>query len=143
MRVHTSSTGLDAGALVPGRDLVLALDEAHGIDLPHGVLAHDHLDMDARREVDAATLTSIAAWRAARDPAFTVDGVCLPWIWEEDVYTAIATPSIRDAAGIVRAVREHGARRLELADGDARTRMIAEAAAAAAGIEVASDSEPE
>jgi hypothetical protein len=108
MRVHTSSTGLDVGALVPGRDLVLAIDETHGLDLPAGVLAHDHLDMEARAEVDAATLTAFAAWREACDPAFTIDGICLPWIWEEYVYTQFLTASIRDALGIARGARAAG-----------------------------------
>ena len=137
MRVHTSSTGLDAAALVPGEDIVLTLDEAHGLDLPHGALAHDHLDMELRAEVDAATLEAASAWSREREEAFTVDGIRLPWIWQEVAFTRFVTPAIRDTVGIVRAVREHGVRRLELADADAQTQLIARAAADAAGIEVA------
>src|SRR3954454_16629651 len=139
MRVHTSSTGLDPRELVPGRDVVLTVDETHGLDLPSGVFAQDYLDMDARREVDAAAPEALAAWRALCDPVFTVDGICLPWIWEEYVHMMFLTPSIADAVGIVRAVRRHDASRIELADADPHTALVARAAGAAASVEVVSN----
>jgi hypothetical protein len=140
MRVHTSSTGLDPRGLAPGRDIVLALDETHGLELPEGAFAQDHLDMDARREVDAAIPGAFAAWREECDAAFTVDGVCLPWIWEQHVHLYFLIPAIGDAVALVRAAQEHGAERLELADADPRTALVARAAAAAAGVEVVSRS---
>src|SRR5436305_221171 len=130
MRIHTSSEGLDPTALVPGEDLVLALDERHGLDAPQGVLAHDHLDLAARNEVDDAAAAAFRAWRAAHDDALTIDGVCLPFVWEEHVILQGTVTSIRDAAAVDRALDAYGTERIELMDADPHTERAVRAAAA-------------
>src|SRR5690348_1406848 len=114
MRIHTSSAGMDVARLEPGADLVLAIEDAQGADLREGVLAHDHLDLEARRQVDSATLGAIATWRELHDEPLTVEGVCLPWMWELPLLIAF-NPVIRDAAGLSRAVAKYQPDRLELA----------------------------
>src|SRR3954453_8935162 len=136
MRIHTSSEGLDPAALVPGEDLVLALDERHGLDAPHGVVAHDHLDMSDRHAVDEAAVSAMRAWHAARDARLTVDGICLPFVWEHDIYTHGFIVSIRDAAGVDRALEAYGTRSVELMDADPHTDRAVRAAAERRGVEV-------
>src|SRR4051812_5084557 len=46
VRLLASSAGHDAAALVPGRDLVLALRYADGLALPVGVFVNDLLDRE-------------------------------------------------------------------------------------------------
>jgi len=41
IRLHASSAGLDPSVLIAGRDLVLACEPEHGLELPRGVLVDD------------------------------------------------------------------------------------------------------
>lgn len=136
MRIHTSSKGLDPTALVPGEDLVLALDERHGLDAAHGVLAQDHLDLAARMEVDDASAEALSAWRAVHDPNLTIDGVCLPFVWEEHIYLQGGINSIRDPVAVDRALESYGTERVELMDADPHTERAVRAAAARRGVTV-------
>jgi hypothetical protein len=136
MRIHTSSEGLDPTALVPGEDLVLALDERHGLDAPQGVQGHDHLDLAARTEVDEASAAALREWRAAHDANLTIDGICLPFVWEEHIYIQGLITSIRDAVAVDRAVGRYGSDRVELMDADPHTERAVRAAAARHGVPV-------
>src|SRR4051812_47146972 len=136
MRIYTTSSGLDPTALVPGEDLVLSLDERHALDAPSGVVAHDHLDHDARRAVDEAAIEAMTAWRGAHDATLTVEGICLPLVLEEHIYTGGLITSIRDAAGVDRAIESFGTRSVELMDSDPHTQRAVAAAAARRGVEV-------
>ncbi|MFL5886788.1 MAG: hypothetical protein ACJ77M_17090 [Thermoleophilaceae bacterium] len=143
MRIYTTSAGLDPAALVPGEDLVLALDERHGLDAPHGVVAHDHLDMSARHAVDEAAVSAMRAWHAARDAHLTVDGICLPFVWEHDIYTHGFIVSIRDAVAVDRALEAYGTRSVELTDADPHTERAVRAAAERRGVEVTRAADPQ
>lgn len=136
MRLHTSSTGLDPRSLEPGTDLVLRLDEAHGDAARESVLAHDHLDSDARRAVDDAVKPSLAAWRCEFDDALTIDGLCLSWAWEFAFVDEGWLLTIRDAAGLAAALETYAPPAIELADSDPHTERVARAAADARGIPV-------
>src|SRR2546423_9002818 len=114
MRIHTCSNGLEPTALVPGEDLVLALDERHGLDAPHGVLAHDHLDLAARAQVDDAAAFAYRAWRTVHDAHLTIDGECLPFVSEEHIILQGTLTSIRDAVAVDRALEAYGTKRVEL-----------------------------
>src|SRR5947209_9153888 len=113
LRVHTSSAGLDASELEPDRDLVLQLDEVHGLDARPGTAAHDHLDGEQRKAVDASAVRSIAAWRRAFDERLTVDGLCLPWLWEVAFIDHGWLRAIRGAAGVAAALDAGGQRAIE------------------------------
>ena len=136
MRLHTSSTGLDPRSLEPGTDLVLRLDESHGVDAQEGVLAHDHLGADARRAVDDAVNPSLAAWRREFDDELTIDGLCLAWAWEFAFVDEGWLLTIKDAAGLAAALDACAPPAIELADTDPQTERVARAAADAHGIPV-------
>src|SRR4051812_20136026 len=134
LRIHTTSAGLDPGRLHAGSDLVLALDDSHGLDIPEGVLAHDHLDIDQRWQSDEAAIQALGRWREAYDLALTVDGICLPWIWEGDLIPGVFVRTVADAAALDRAVARYRPSGLALLDHHPRTRALAEAVARARGI---------
>ena len=100
--VHPGSTGLDPAALVPGRALVVAVDPAHGLALPRGAALEDHLDPAAGASVDAEARERLAAWRARRSAAFTVDGLDLSWVWEVELLAGCFLPAIRLLRGLER-----------------------------------------
>jgi hypothetical protein len=133
VNVHTTSSGLDPAALMPAGDLVLAADPLHGIDVPAGVTAHDHLGVEDRFRLDAAARDALARWRAGNDGVLTFDGVCLPEMWTFKLYEAI-NRCLVGLTGLHRAIEAHRPRSLVLADAEPLTERIARAAALAAGI---------
>lgn len=136
MRIYTTSTGLEPGSLVAGSDLVLELDDAHGADVPQGVLAHDHLDLEARRAVDAATVDAVARWGAAVEQAMSVDGIRLPWIWELDLIQDVFLPTVTDAAALDAALERARPATVTLMDREPHTERVVRAVAAPRGIGV-------
>ncbi len=136
MRIHTTSTGLEPASLVPGADLVLELDDAHGVDVAEGVLAHDHLDLASRRAVDEATVDAVARWTQATDGPLTVDGVQLPWIWELDLIQDVFLPTVTDAAALDAALRYHRPAAITLMDREPHTERIVRAVASHRGLPV-------
>jgi len=135
LRVLADSHGLDPASLVAGRDVVLAMNPAHGLDLPAGVAVHDHLDIDARWAIYRAAAGAIADVRELLDEPLTVDGVCLPWIWEAEILVAL-TILFAEAEGLLRCVRNHDPASLRLTSTLPRHRRVASVVAAAAGIEL-------
>ncbi len=106
MRIYRTSRGLNPALLVPGQDLVLELEPAHGLDVPQGVLAHDHLSLEDRRRVDAAATDAFERWSKACGEQLTVEGVRLGWVWEGPLLTERFLPLITDALAVDRAI-EH------------------------------------
>ena len=141
MRVYASSRGLDPAALQAGRDLVLEIDEAHGVDLAFGAHAHDWLDVEDRAAVDRAAVQAIADWRAVHDAALTIDAIVLPWLWEWELLVAF-NPVIRAAAGLRNALVHHGHDRVVVADPDPGTVRLVRAVAASLDIAVQEAAEP-
>jgi len=135
MRVYATSRGLDPGRLTPGHDLVMDIDPAHGLDLAEGVLADDHLDQAIRWEFHGAGLPAVIGCREALDASLTVNGLCLPWLWELPAERALIT-MIGHAHALRRAVERFDADVLVLAGADARLRRVAAAVASSAGIDV-------
>ena len=140
MRVHTTSRDLDPFALAPGSDLVLELDEAHGLDLPHGVLVDDHLSIEGRRAVDREALRALAEWRGLHDESLTVDGVCLPHL-HEWALLAVLVRAGRAVAGLRRAIDRHHPPSVVVAGADAHTRAVAVAAAERSGVAVLAETD--
>lgn len=141
MRIYSTSDGLDPAGLVPGEDLVLELDPGQGLDLPAGVLAHDYLGVEVRRAVDEAAQGALAGWRSVYDRAFTVDGVCLPWIWEIEFFVSVL-PKIRDAVGLREALAEHSPESIMLMDPDPGTAALVSAVAERSGTPVTAAPQP-
>ncbi|MEA2359012.1 MAG: hypothetical protein QOI62_2272 [Solirubrobacteraceae bacterium] len=141
IRIHSTSRGLDAARLLAGRDLVLELDEAHGVAAPEGVLAGDALDVEARRALDRSALAGLARWRELYDELLTVDGICLPFIAEWPLMRTMLA-WLRLGEGLHAAVGRHGATALELMDDDDRTRQIASVVAARHDIPVRTGAGP-
>ncbi len=135
LRVHPTSRGLDPAALTAGRDLVLDIAPAHGLRLPDGVLADDHLDQPARWEIHRGGLSAVARCRELLDAALTVDGLCLPWLWELAIERSMVAV-LGQAEALRRALQASGAGAIVLVGAGDRTRAIAAAVAAAAAIEV-------
>jgi hypothetical protein len=129
MRIHTTSGGLDPSQLRAGSELVLALDDSHGLDVPEGVLAHDHLDIGRRWQVDEAAMQALGSWRQAYDRILTVDDICMPWIWEGELITAVFVGTVADAAALDSAVAHYRPSGLLLMDDDPRTHALAAAVA--------------
>ena len=135
MLVHETSLGRDPARLRAGRDLVFDIPPEHGLSLPDGVLAGDHLDQLTRWEIHRGGVDAIARCRAALDAPLTVDGLCLPWLWELPIERAMVT-MLTHAEGLRRAVERHEPDALELAGAGERTRRIVTAVAAWAQIGV-------
>jgi len=135
VRVYTTSSGLDPAELRPGADVVLELDEAHGVDAPWEVLVDDYLSVEARGRLDAATVAALGRWRASYDERLTVDGVCLPFVREWPLLRLIL-PTARGAAGLSRAVERHRPASIEVMDRDPHTHAVVAAVAERAGVPV-------
>jgi hypothetical protein len=99
-RIWGSSRGVDPAALVPGGDLVLHAPAIHGAALPYGVLLDDWLDDSARTEIDQVALRALAAWRERRDADLTVDGACLPWVHEGELFADVFLRELRVLKGL-------------------------------------------
>jgi hypothetical protein len=141
VNVHTTSAGLDPSTLAPVEDLVLAIDPRHGVDLPAGLLAHDHLDVGDRFRLDALALEALARWRAVNDEPLTFDGVCLPEIWTFKLYEAI-NRCLVTLLGLRAATERHGPRVLRPMGADPLTELVVLAAARAAAIPIAASPSP-
>ncbi len=135
MRVHATSRGLEPGSLVPGEDLVLELDPAHGLDLPHGVLVDDHLDGPARAEIDVAAAAACTRLIEQASDRLTVDGIRLPWIWEVPLI-GFLVPLLVRLAGLRAAIEHARPDGIELTGGDEETRLVVETVAPLTGVAV-------
>lgn len=132
MRIHASSAGLDAATLRPGHDLVLDPAPWHGDSLPDRTAIDDFLGVDARREVERSALAATRAWRGELDSRLTVEGLCLPFIWELELYM-LARSLVLEAAGIRAALEALAPATVSAA---AENAPLVSAVAAACGIEV-------
>src|SRR4051812_15993907 len=119
VRLSASAAGADARILRPGRDLVLELAREQGAVLPVGVLLDERLSSAARAEIDAEAIAALASWRERRDADLTVDGVCLPHIWEVELLAEVFLPETRIASGVGAVFAVHGPQRIELEGIDA------------------------
>jgi hypothetical protein len=135
MNVHTTSRGLDPARLTAGTDLVLAVHPPHGIELPSGVLAHDHLTVSERFRVDALALQALARWRAHHGDALTLSGVDLAEIWAFELYETV-NECLVPALGLRAAIELHRPHSLRLMDSDPLTELATVAAGEAAGVPV-------
>jgi hypothetical protein len=135
LNLHTASFGADPAGLVPGTDVVLEVDMAHGHDLSHGVGCRDLLSNRERYHVDGLALEALNRWRAECDAAATVEGICWPYILELELLSSLL-PVVADAIGLERALLSQGADRLVLVDDDPRTEAIAVAVADRHGLPV-------
>jgi hypothetical protein len=136
MRVFKTSRGLDPVTLIPGEDLVLAIDETHGLDLPHGVLADDHLGLDARRAIDDACFGLPTRWQKACGEHFVADGMWLPWLWESDLVAEAMLPGLSGALSVRGALRRHRPSAVRVVHDDALTRHVVALAAGGTGLPV-------
>ena len=85
VRLRLTSANVDPTALELGRDLVLDAPRAQACSLPLGVLLDDLLSAEARAEIDERAILEFRSWRERRDGELTIDGVCLPHIWEVEL----------------------------------------------------------
>jgi hypothetical protein len=124
MRIFATSRGLDPRALVAGRDLVLEADEAHGLDLAPGVLAHDYLDQDVRLEIDDACPDVLDRWAALSADRYTSGGVCLPFVWEYELFAGTVLPLLCHGLGVKRAIESHRPDSISVVDACPLTRQV-------------------
>jgi hypothetical protein len=111
--------GLDARMLEPGRDLVLDMSRRQGDELPVGVLLDDCLSRDVRQAIDRKAIGALAAWRARWDAELTLDGVCIPHIWEVELLAEVFLPETRIVSGLRAALADGARRRIEVEGVDA------------------------
>jgi hypothetical protein len=135
MRLHATSAGLEPAALTPGSDLVLDADPTHGVDLPAGTLVDDYLDLEARREVERTAAEVALRWRERMDPELTVEGLCLPLVWEFAIFHRVSDAVLK-CAGMLGALEAHGPASLTLSGGDRATELLVDAVAEANGLAV-------
>ena len=135
LTVWAGSSELDPGSLRPGADLVLDLAYGHADNAPSGVYAFDHLDLEQRAEIDRTAVRVLRAWRTRAGERLTRDGIRWSWVWEFEMHTLVVQ-LLAHAIGLRAALEATPVGSLELPDGDARTRRIAEAVAAAKGLSV-------
>jgi hypothetical protein len=126
--LYASSTDLDPKVLIPGRDLVLSVEREHGLELPEGVLVDDHLDLGIRLEIDAAARDALFSWRAMHDDELTIDSICLPWLWEVELFIDVFLPLTRSTVGIARAMQASGCSTVEVRVGDESLARLVRAA---------------
>lgn len=119
---------------------MLELDDTHGVAVPDGVLAHDHLDMEARAAVDDAVPDALARWGTAVEEPLTIDGLPLPWIWELDLIQSVFLPTIADAAALAAALRRTRPDVVTLMDREPHTERTVRAVAQA--LDIAVDVDP-
>jgi hypothetical protein len=124
-----------------GRDLVLAVAQQHGADLPHGVALDDFLSPVARIAVDADAHASCQRWRAARARALTLEGVDLTSIWEQEMLAQCFLPAARLLHALPSALRSIGGRRLVIRDLDRGTAGLVRLMGSSLGVTVKSESD--
>ncbi len=128
IRLHRCSAGLELQALRAGRDILLAVDPAHGLELPRGTLIDDYLDLELRAGIDAAAAEALRRWRDVHDGPLTGEGICLPWLWEIELYASVFLPAAREAVGLRQALAAHGWPAVELPTDDESLGELVEAA---------------
>jgi hypothetical protein len=138
MRVYKTSRGLDPATLIPGEDLVLEIDETHGLELAHGVLADDYLDLDARAQIDDACFGLPERWQKACGERFVAQDLWLPWLWESDLVSDAMLPGLSGTLGVRRALRDHRPSTVRVMHADRRTQHVVAVAAAGTGVRVTS-----
>jgi hypothetical protein len=136
VRIYACSLGLDPARLVPGEDLVLSVDVAHGTDLPLGVAALDHLDLDGRRQVDVRAHHALVQWRRCYDERLTIEQVCWPFVWEYELFSRVFVPVIGTIMAIQSALRGRRPGSLLWCEQDESVPDLVRLAAAQAGWEV-------
>src|SRR5262245_39290796 len=112
VHLRSTSAGVDPGSLEPGRDLVLQAPRAQGVSLPFGVLLDDLLPTAVREKIDRRAREELEVWRERRDTDLTIDGVCLPHIWEVELLTEVFLPETRVVAGLQEVLKDTAAFRL-------------------------------
>jgi hypothetical protein len=112
VHLRSTSAGVDPTSLEPGRDVVLDAPRAQALSLPFGVLLDDLLPTAVREDLDRRALEELKAWRAWRDRELTIDGVCLPHIWEVELLAEVFLPETRIFAGLQAALGGREARRV-------------------------------
>jgi hypothetical protein len=121
---------------VAGRDVVLDVAREHGDALPEGVLLDDLLSQEVRAGIDREALANLAAWRRRRDNELTVDGICIPQIWEAELLGEVFVPEMRIVSGLRAAFSEAAPRRLHCRGVDAQRIACLKATLAEFGVEV-------
>ena len=107
-----TSVGLDAGELVPGRDLVVNVELRHGLALPDGCALDDHISLADRAGVDAEAHRFAAAWRAARGDELRLSGVDLAFAWEVELFAGCFLTAARLRHGLRACLEQLPARRV-------------------------------
>ena len=139
LNLYPSLDGRSAAGLRSGRDLVLGIDDADGLELPTGVLAIDHVPLAERCRIDELTLTALAEWQGTYHDALTVRNgsvgdLSLPWLWETDLILEAFLPTIRQAVAVRAALRELRPQTLRVSGGDGVMRALLAEVARAAGV---------
>ena len=140
VRLRRTSANTDAGALEPGRDLVLDLARSQGYELPLGVLLDDWLSIEARDEIDREAFGRLAAWRARHEKHLTVDGVNLAHVWETELLAEVFMPETTIFGGLLASIGTRGPDRFELEAIDAERTACLRALLEPLGVEVATPS---
>jgi hypothetical protein len=99
VRYHCDDDSTLAG-LRPGGDLLLQMPRRWGAALPDGVLLDDLLSQEARQSLDTKATNSLAAWREVRGEQLTIDQICLPEIWEQELLAEVFLPETRIVSGL-------------------------------------------
>ncbi len=142
MRLQPTSVGLDVASLVAGDDLVLDADPTHGSELPAGTLIDDYLTLETRRQIERDAVAATAAWRERHDRSLTVDGICLPFLWEVAIFYRISDLMLK-AAGVAGALDAHRPGTLTVVGAGQATSLLIAAVARSRGIELRTEDDAE
>jgi hypothetical protein len=94
------------GGAKPGAELVLYCAPSGTAGVPHGALLDDMLDLPTRAEIDRLAEDELSAWRDRRDATLTVDGCCLPHVYEVELFADVFLRELRVVRGIEAAFRD-------------------------------------
>lgn len=114
VQVWPTTSAVDPGSLVAGRDLVVDCVPSHGGVATPGAILDDHLNLDDRAAIDAEARRQALSWHRVRASSTSIDGIELADVWEAELLADVFLPLARAVIGLERVLVRNSIRRVEL-----------------------------
>lgn len=92
-RLYAGSQDLDPRQLEPGRDVLLSVNLADGLDVPKGCLLDDRWTAEDRIALSEDATQLFTEWRHAAGTSVIVDGLDLAHVWEIELRAQVFLPA--------------------------------------------------